>query len=245
MATKKSIEEKYKTMDPISHVLFRSGMYVGSIKNETTQKFIYSSDDNKMILTDVTYSPAMLKLLDEVISNSCDEYRRKDNLGLTELNVTLDKKGIVCIRDNGGIPVVIHKEANIYVPEFIFGQLRTSSNYNDDENRDTIGTNGLGQKLTAIFSSSYIVYTADGKNSYYRSWSNNMREINDDLKVEKCDDHFTEFKFKIDFSKLDCGKEFTDDFISVIEKRCIDAAAANLGLTVNFKYVNGRKVLAK
>lgn len=246
MAIKKSIEQKYKTMDPISHILFRSGMYVGSTKNETTQKFIYSSDDDKMILSDITYSPALLKLLDEVISNSCDEFRRKDNLGVTELSVTLDRKGSVCIKDNGGIPVVIHKEAGIYVPEFIFGHLRTSSNYNDDESRsDVIGLNGIGSKISSIFSTTFSVYTADGKKSYYRSWKNNMREINDDLKVEECKDHFSEFKFKIDFSKLECGKEFSDDFISIIEKRCIDAAASNLGLTVKFKCTDGRKVIKK
>ena len=52
----------------------------------------------------------MLKWIDEIISNSCDEYRRIDNMGLTEINISVNKeKGYITIKDNGGIPVVKHK----------------------------------------------------------------------------------------------------------------------------------------
>lgn len=243
MRKKKSIEEIYKSMDPIEHIILRPGMYIGSVKNEPKQMFIYSDDENKMILKDVDYTPALVKLLDEIISNSCDEYRRETNMGLTEISVIMDKSGLVTIKDNGGIPVVKHKEAKVYIPEFIFGQLRTSSNYDDTENRDVIGTNGLGSKICNIFSENFSIYTADGKKSFFRSWKNNMRVINDDLKIKTCKEHFTESKFKIDFSKFECGNEFSDDFISIIEKRCIDAAASNIGLKINFKYTDNNKVL--
>lgn len=43
------------------------------------------------------------------------------------------KEGFISVWNNGkGIPVAIHKEHNIYVPELIFGHLLTGSNYNDD-----------------------------------------------------------------------------------------------------------------
>lgn len=239
---KKKIEEIYKEMDEITHVLSRPGMYVGSIKDETRQMFIYDSDESMMTMKDVNYAPAMLKVFDEILSNSCDEYRRDTNLGLTKIEVTAKYDGTITIKDNGGMPIIMHKDAKCYIPEFVFGRLRTSSNYNDDEDRQLIGTNGVGSVLSNIFSSSFTVDSADGKNSFHRSWSENMRKLNDDLVVKKCNDHYTQTTFKIDFSKFDVDyNELPDDFVAVLEKRCIDAAAANPKLKVSFKYIDKNK----
>lgn len=239
MATSKvkSIEEKYQSLSEIDHILLRSGMYVGSIKNETSNRFIYNSDDAQMVMKEVEYVPAILKIIDEIISNSCDEFRRTSNMGLTEITVKIDNSGEIIIRDNGGIPVAMHKTAKMYVPEFIFSCLRVSSNYDDSENRDVIGLNGLGSTLTAIFSEYFSVYTADKKKSYFRSWENNLKKKNNDEKIKSCKDHFTELHFRIDFSKFEDVTELSDDFINIIEKRCIDAAAANTGLTVKFEHL--------
>ena len=154
--TKKKIEEIYKERDEITHVLSRPGMYVGSIKDETRQMFIYDSDESMMTMKDVNYAPAMLKVFDEILSNSCDEYRRDTNLGLTKIEVIAKYDGTITIKDNGGMPIIMHKEAKCYIPEFVFGRLRTSSNYNDDEDRQLIGTNGVGSVLSNIFSSSFF-----------------------------------------------------------------------------------------
>jgi len=234
---KKSIEEKYKSMDEISHILIRSGMYVGSTKYEEKDCFIYNLHTGKFEMKIVNYIPAMLKVVDEVISNSVDEFRRKDNMGLTELYVIMNKNnGEIIIKDNGGIPIVKHKEAGIYIPEFIFGQLRTSSNYDDTEDRNVIGTNGIGVKIANIFSSEFEVKSADAKNEICIQWKNNMREIIS-RNIVKCDkkNHYTQTRFTLDFSRFDTKlKTFDDDFINIIHKRCIDAAAANPGLKVIF-----------
>ena len=69
-----------------------------------------------------------------------------------------------------------------------------------------------------------------------------MRKLNDDLVVKKCKDHYTQTTFKIDFSKFDVDyNELPDDFVAVLEKRCIDAAAANPKLKVSFKYIDKNK----
>ena len=45
-------------------------------------------------------------------------------------------KGCIKVLNNGaGIPVEVHKTEGIYVPELIFGNLLTSSNYNDNEKK--------------------------------------------------------------------------------------------------------------
>lgn len=234
----KKIEEKYQELSEVQHILQRPGMWVGSIKSEEKDAFIYNKKNGKFEMKIVNYIPAMLKVVDEVISNSCDEFRRKDNMGLTELYVKIDKENAeIIVRDNGGIPIVKHKEAGVYVPEFIFGRLRTSSNYDDTEDRQVIGTNGVGSALCNVFSSYFEIESADGKNEFHRSWSNNMETLNNDLKVTKCGKrtHYTQTKFKLDFSRFDTDlTTFDNDFINIIHKRCIDAAAANPGLKVIF-----------
>ena len=76
----------------------------------------------------------------------------------------------ISVWNNGkGIPVKIHQEHKCYVPEMIFGQLLTSSNYDDDQKKVTGGRNGFGAKLANIFSTRFIVETADSENKqYYR-----------------------------------------------------------------------------
>ena len=239
----KKIEEKYQELSEVQHILQRPGMWVGSIKSEEKDCFIYNEKTGKFEMRIINYIPAMLKVVDEVISNSCDEFRRKDNMGLTELYVKIDKEtGEIIVRDNGGIPIVKHKEAGVYVPEFIFGRLRTSSNYDDSEDRNVIGTNGVGSALCNVFSTYFEIESADGKNKFHRSWSNNMETLNNDLKITKCGKrtHYTQTRFKLDFSRFDTKlKTFDDDFINIIHKRCIDAAAANPGLNVIFN--NGKE----
>ena len=226
--SKKTIEEKYTSMTEREHIIRRSGMYVGNTSESTKQEFIYDNDEDNITIQNVTFSDAMLKLFDEVLSNSCDEYRRIDNMGLTKIDVIVNKSNNeITIKDNGGIPIKKHKDAGMYVPEFIFGQLRTSSNYDDSENRIGVGTNGLGAVLANIFSKKFNVISSDSKNKIDVLWSNNMTEKSNPV-ISKCKDHFTQISFIIDFDKFEQTEYgLTDDFVKMIQKRCIDAAAAN------------------
>ena len=236
MTKAKTIEEKYQEMSEREHILERSGMWIGSTKEEEAQMFLYNRDTAKMELRDVTYIPGMLKLVDEIISNSCDEYRRKDNLGLNKIEVSVALNGtMLSVYDNGGIPVVKHKTAGCYVPEFIFGRLRTSSNYDDTEDRNVVGTNGVGSSLSNVFSKSFIVETADKKNSITIKWHNNMEECIDHGTPKKTKEHFTKTTFELDFSRFDTQNKFyTEEFVEILHKRCIDAAVANPGIEVIF-----------
>lgn len=232
----KTIEQKYQELSEIEHCLKRPGMWIGSTNVEEKDMFVYNSETELMEMKHVFFVPGMLKVVDEVISNSCDEFRRKDNMGLTTLEVSISKsKGSITIKDNGGIPIVKHKEAQVYIPEFIFGRLRTSSNYDDNENRNVIGINGVGSSISNIFSKKFEVRSADGKHEFHRSWSNNMQTLNDDLTVIKCSKatHYTETTMTLDLKRFNVT-EISDDFISIIRKRCIDAAVANIGLEVKF-----------
>lgn len=243
---KKTIEQKYKALSETEHILHRPTMWIGSVQDEEKQMFIYDEETSKMTMKTVTYVPAMLKLADEILSNSCDEYRRKDNMGLDSVSIIVNKdNGMITIKDNGGIPVVKHKEANMYVPEFIFGQLRTSSNYDDNEDRSVIGTNGVGSSLTNVFSTSFNVVTADGTNCMSIEWKDNM-SVKKVTNIKRCSkkDHYTELSFVLDFPRF--GQTgLTDDFINVLHKRAIDAAAANPGLMICFSIIEHDEMTTK
>ena len=241
----KSIEEKYQQVSELDHVLLRSGMYIGSVREELKNMFVYDIDDAKMIMSEMSYTPGLLKLIDEIISNIADEYRRKDNMGLTKAEIEFTRSGHFRIKDNGGIPVVKHKTAGMYVPEFIFGTLRSGANYDDTEERDGIGTNGIGSKIVVIFSKYFSVYTADKKKSLFCSWQDNMKTKNNDLKIQTSCDHLTEFQFDIDWSRFEDVNEVTDDFATIIEKRIIDLCAANPGLSAKYIFKDDNGIIRK
>ena len=62
----KKIEEKYKELSEREHVLLRPGMWVGSIKEEEKTMFLYDSTSETMEIREIKYTPAMLKVVDEV-----------------------------------------------------------------------------------------------------------------------------------------------------------------------------------
>ncbi len=234
------MSEKYSIKSEIEHVLDRSGMYVGSTSDELIEQLLYQPSTNKIIqVKNVLYNAGIQKLFDEILSNSVDEHRRADALfRITQIDVTANTDGTIEVRDNGGITVSKHKQTGILIPELIFGHLRTSSNYDDSQDRDVIGTNGLGAKLTNIFSTMFEVETCDGKNKVDIVWTDNMRSINvSDIKRTK--EHYTKTKFKIDLQRFypedDAPKVLNLSAIRLMQKRCIDACACNPGLTINFK----------
>ena len=51
----------------------------------------------------------------------------------------LQETNTISITNNGaGVPVEVHKEEGIYVPELIFGHLLTSSNYDDSQKKASL-----------------------------------------------------------------------------------------------------------
>ena len=162
------------------------------------------------------------------------------------IKVTINQeKNIISIKNGGkGIPIEIHKEYNIYVPELIFGNLLTSSNYNDDIKKVTGGRNGLGAKLTNIYSKKFIVETADKKNGkiYKQIFSDNMLKISKP-EIKKYDkEDFTSITFEPDLSKFKMDK-LDDDTIALFIKRVYDMAGCTpKSVTV---YLNNEKLPIK
>lgn len=165
-----------------------------------------------------------------------------------KVEISQEKNQITVFNNGKGIPIVIHKEHNIYVPELIFGHLLTSSNYNDSIRKITGGRNGYGAKLTNIFSKKFIVETLDTKNKkkYHQVFSKNMSDMGKavitDIDNSDGEKDYTKITFEPDLTKFKV-KSFEDDIVSLMKKRVYDVA----GTTPNRISVslNGKKILIK
>lgn len=230
----KKIEEKYKILDPISHILLRPQTYVGSNKPHKSEKWIL--DDNKFIKKEITIIPSFIKIFDEVLMNSVDESKR--NSKLDRIDVQIDQeKNCISILDNGGIPVVIHQVHNIFVPEVIFGNLMSGSNYDDTDERIVAGLNGLGAKLTNVFSKTFEVVTSDGKKKFRQVYSENMRSRTP-AQISNSKKKFTQITYYPDLEKFGL-QNIDDDHFQILKKRVIDIAACNTELDI---YFNDEKI---
>lgn len=159
------------------------------------------------------------------------------------MRVTIDASTntISVWNDGAGIPIVLHDTEKVWIPELIFGHLLTSSNYDDNEAKVTGGRNGYGAKLANIYSTEFVVDTADSKSGkkYVQTFSRNMSDKSKPKITEnKKEENYTLISFKPDLKRF--GMEVLDeDLVSLLSKRVYDMAGITKGIKV---YLNGKKV---
>lgn len=228
----KTIEQRYQELSEIEHVLKRPGMWIGSMVSEETTIPVF--EDGHFIDRTIEYVPGLIKLYDEIISNSVDEHKRTRNQknGLSKINITVTENGVLTCTDNGGIPIEFHKDAGMYVQEMLFGKLRAGSNFDDTEQRETVGQNGVGASLVNVMSKRFSVWSADGKNEAIVEWTNNMNDKSE-IQVKKSKRKGTSVVAEIELSRFGIDT-LPFGVIKLIERRCIIAAASNPGLEIVF-----------
>lgn len=230
------MSDKYKKYSQIEHVLARPGMYIGDTKNCIGNAWIYTPDGMKNIQGE--WNPGIYKLFDEILTNASDEVQRNKSVNTIKVKIEDDK---ISVYNNSGIPIELHSEYNIYIPELIFANLLTSSNFDDTKERTTGGLNGLGAKLTAIFSKSFTVETAKDGKKYIQTFTDNLSKISKP-KISNCLDEYTKITFVPDYSKFEITgiNDFTK---SILEKRVVDLCAIT-SKNVNV-FLNGQKLKIK
>ncbi len=231
----KSLEKRYQKLTDVEHVLLRPGMYVGSIVPITEELYIPSGD--KFIYKEITYNPAFLKLFDEIVSNSVDEHKRNPKLTWVDIKIENNK---IIIKDNGGIPVQIHKEHKQYIPEMIFSNLKAGSNFDDSEDRIVVGTNGVGSTLTNIFSKEFTISTCDGKKRFVQTFTDNMSKRTKP-KVTAAKVNHTEISYLPDYERFGM-KGIDTESLLMMKKRLCDIAASTPTLHLT---INGQKIKYK
>ena len=120
-----TVEETYKKLTQLEHVLLRPDTFVGSCEtSETTGWVVDCSETETMRHRDVRYVPALYKIFDEILVNANDQKVRDSSV--REIRVSIDATGgrITVRNDGSGIPVERHREHGVYVPELVFGGCR-------------------------------------------------------------------------------------------------------------------------
>ena len=230
-----NLANKYQQKTDRQHILDNPDTYIGSVEEVDSQQWILNND-NKIVEKNIKYIPGLFKLFDEGIVNCRDHVVRMaqavshkvDNcLPVTHIDITIDDDGtITMLNDGNGIDVAEHPEYKIWIPELIFGHLRTSTNYDKTEKKIVGGKNGFGFKLVLIWSTFGSIETVDHIRGlkYVQEFRNNLDEICKPS-VTKCKTKpYTKITFKPDYKRLGIDG-LTPDLLSLLKKRVYDVAA--------------------
>ena len=172
----------YDKKTPREHVLTRPDTYIGSIEKVTEMMDICKPNETdesnySIVSQNITYVPGFWKCFDELLVNASDA--RENDTSCDTIKVTYNKEEkYIKVYNNGdkGIPVEEHPIHKTLVPSMIFGEMLTSSNYDDTKKRTTGGRNGYGAKLANILSCRFEVEVGDSKNEklFHQVWRENM-----------------------------------------------------------------------
>jgi DNA topoisomerase-2 len=230
------LSNKYQQKTDKGHILDNPDTYVGSIEEIDENLWILSEDGTKIIQKNIKYIPGLFKLFDEGIVNCRDHVIRmlqavannvENAIPVTNIDISIQEDGtITMINDGNGIDVAQHPEYKIWIPELIFGHLRTSTNYDKNEKKIVGGKNGFGFKLVLIWSTQGSVETVDHIRGlkYRQEFNNNLDEICKPS-ITKCKlKPYTKITFKPDYARLGING-LTPDMISLLKKRVYDVAA--------------------
>jgi DNA topoisomerase-2 len=237
--------ESVQKLTHIEHVLKRPDSYVGPVELGTEPYWILDGD--KFSKKNLKYSPALLKIFDEILVNAIDRNSLHPKQ-VNSISVAIDKvSGSVTIENNGplgGIGVRMHEKEGLWNPELVFGHLLTSTNYDDSQKRIVGGRNGYGAKLANIYSTEFSIAIKDHetKQTYTQKWSKNMT-VCDPPKIKKHSGAtssvsitFTPEWKRFGMSKMD------DTVYKIFQKRVWDA---NICTTQNCKVKFNGDVLPK
>ena len=243
-----NIHDKYKKHELRDHIYVLPAMYIGSADLTVAETYIYDDTSKRMIKKELSYVPGLYKIFDEIIVNAIDQttrlnmsYAPKDAKQVKNIWVTINKEtGEISVTNDGdGIDIDKHPEHKVWIPELIFGELLTSTNYDQSQEKRAGGTHGIGAKATNIFSKDMVVETVDWRNKkiYKQRFFNNMKEREPAIVKAYSKTPFTRITFTPDYARFGI-KGMTDDIYELFKKRVYDCCATTpASVTVYFNDV--------
>lgn len=230
------LAKKYQKKTDKQHVLDNPDTYTGSMTETEYDTYIFDTTQPKVVSKEIKIIPGLYKLFDEGIVNCRDHQVRMDQLvrkGVTgsipvnNIEVSIaDDGSITMYNDGNGIDIEKHPEHQVWIPELIFGHMRTSTNYDKNEKRIVGGKNGFGFKLVLIWSEWGEIETVDHIRGlkYNQRFSDNLNEIHPP-KIVKCKKKpYTRVTYKPDYKRLGIDG-LSQDMLNLFKRRVYDIAA--------------------
>jgi DNA topoisomerase-2 len=236
--------EEIKKLAELYWILKRPDTFIGSKNKQQKDVFIIEKYSNKdrLSLQKRNFSGGLVKIINEVIDNSVDHkinsYTKNKllNKPVTKIDITFNiKNGMISVFNDGvGIPTTKSKtikntETNEfkYIPECIFTELRTGTNFNDNGNRYVGGRNGVGASLTTIFSTKLQVITVNSGIKYtqyfikdYSLGVEKVKIVSSNPIIEKSNEKdFTRVTFCPDYKYFNSSSE---EIFPIIKRRSYD-----------------------
>ena len=223
--------DRYEQLDHRTHVYQVSDTYIGSdekVSRSTTLLDMNDIKNPKMEDGYITLPEGVERLFLEVLSNSGDNVIKSRLAGIEpgNIKITMDRKTII-VRNGGRIiPITIHQQTGVYVPEMILGMLLTSDNYGKNKNRTGAGRNGYGAKITNVYSHYFKVEIGDPQTglSYLQEWRNNMTDRSDPIITEGyTGESFVQITYRMDQERFGYT-EYPDEAFRLFARHAADMA---------------------
>ena len=239
---KPTVEEIYKSMTDHEHILKLPDTYIGGVEEDDIKICVFEEEKKRMIFKTIKYIPGLYKIFDEILLNSRDQTVRDPTCNEIRVNIN-EETGTITVWNNGdnGIPIEWHNDEKCYVPEMIFGKIRTSSHY-EEKNKIVGGKNGIGAKAANIYSTHFIVEIIDEKKNlkFTQHFYNNMYKKNEPIieKLKGKNKSYTKITFTPDYNRFGVEK-LSNDMISLFKKRVYDiAAVTNIKVSLNDEHLD-------
>lgn len=229
-----SLAKQYQRKTDKQHILDNPDTYIGSVENVDAEMWVYDDVAQKIVLKHIEYIPGLYKLFDEGIVNCRDHVLRMihssnvEKKFVTYISTEIADDGTITMSNDGnGIDIAKHPEHDLWIPEMIFGHLRTSTNYDKTEKKIVGGKNGFGFKLVLIWSTYGRIETVDHIRGlkYVQEFRNNLDVLGAPV-ITKCSSAkpYTKVSFKPDYQRLGIGG-LSADMIALLKKRVYDISA--------------------
>jgi DNA topoisomerase-2 len=220
-----SLESMYERKSAVEHILHAPDMYIGSAQSSETSNWVRQGD--KIVQIQHPFVPGLYKLFDEVLVNANDQHVRKQDTPtpVSFIKCNIQDGTITVMNDGPGIDVAIHPTYGVYIPQMVFTELLTSTNYSK-EKKVVGGKNGLGVKLVIIWSTYAKIETVDAVRQlkYTQVYRNNLSVIEPPVITSYKKKPYTSVTFTPDYTRF--GLPGLDPSMSqLFEKRLLDIAA--------------------